>query len=57
MQTYIQGDMVRIKFEVRMAGMLYKIDPKLHHNFVVINKGKKVLYTKLQKLLYGNLKA
>ena len=57
MQTYIQGDTVRIKFEVRMAGMLYTIDTKLHHNFVVVNKGKKVLYTKLQKLLYGNLKA
>ena len=57
MQTYIQGDTVRIKFEVRVAGMLYTIDTKLHHNFVVINKGKKVLYTKLQKLLYSNHEA
>ena len=40
-----------------MDEMLDKIDPKLYHKFLVIEKGSKVLYTDIQKLLYGILKA
>ena len=40
-----------------MAEMLGKMDPNMYCNFGVVEKGKKVLYTYLQKVLYGLLKA
>ena len=43
----------RIKENVVEA--LLKIKPELHRKYVVLNNGKKVLYVKLRKALYGLL--
>ncbi len=36
-----------------LAKLMAKTDPKLYRKFLVDKKGKKVLYLRLQKALYG----
>ena len=43
--------MIGVKFELRVAEMLFKIYPKLYHNVLVIENGKNVLYTDLHKFI------
>jgi hypothetical protein len=40
-----------------MAELLSQVDPDKYQTFMVEEKGKKVLYIKLQKALYGMLQA
>ena len=50
-------EIVHIKFEGEIAELLVKVDPELYTKYVEIEKGKKVIYAKLQKALYGTLQA
>ncbi len=40
-----------------LAKLMAKTDPKLYRKFLVDKKGKKVLYLRLQKVLYGMMKS
>lgn len=58
--AFMQADMdelVHMKLEGEMAELLEKIDPSLYRKYIVIEKGKPVLYVELLKALYGTLKA
>lgn len=57
MQTDLDGEIIHIKFEGRMAELLAMIDPKLYRQHIIIEKGKPVLYAELCKVLYGMLQA
>jgi len=48
---------VHVKLEGKVAKLLAKIDPKAYDNFIHMENGKKVLYVKLRKALYGTLQA
>ncbi len=58
--AFMQADMedeVHMKLEGKMAELMVRVDPKLYRKFVQIERGRKVLYVKLKKALYGTLKA
>ncbi len=40
-----------------LAKLMVKTDPKLYRKYLVDKKGKKVLYLRLQKVLYGMMKS
>jgi hypothetical protein len=46
-----------VKLEGMMAEILAKIDPRLYEKILVTERGKRVMYVKLQKALYGTLTA
>ena len=48
---------VDLKLEGKIAELLAKIDPKAYENFIHMENGKKVMYVKLCKALYGTLQA
>ena len=51
-------DQVLMAMEGRLAELMAVIEPKIHPRFVAKdNDGKKVLYVKLMKALYGLLKS
>jgi hypothetical protein len=56
MQTDME-DTVHMVLEGKMAELLVKIDPKLYHKNLLIEKGKPVMYVQLKKALYGTLQA
>ncbi len=56
MQTNME-DTLHMMLEGKMAELLVKLDPKLYHKYVQVEKGKNILYVKLKKALYGTLKA
>lgn len=45
-----------VKLEGKIAELLETIDPKMYRKYLVIEKGKKVLYEELAKVLYGILR-
>ena len=58
--AFMQADMneiVSMKIEVKMAQLMTKIDPNKYEKYTVMRKGKPVIYVRLLKALYGNLKA
>ena len=59
--AYLHADMdelVIVRFEGKMAEMLVLIDPKIYKPYVQVDRsGKKVLYAKLRKALYGCLRS
>lgn len=58
LQTSMEGEEpVHIRFEGTMAKLLTKINPKLYEKYQIIKDGKPVIYVKLNKALYGTLKA
>eukprot|EP00957_Ditylum_brightwellii_P137536 10485234-Ditylum_brightwellii.AAC.1 len=46
-----------MKIEGSMAELLVKIDPKMYRKHLRTEKGKSILYVRLQKALYGTMKA
>jgi hypothetical protein len=58
--AFMQADMdelVHMKLEGTMAELLIKLEPKLYRKYVLMEKGKPVLYVELKKALYGTLRA
>ena len=58
--AFMQADMdeeVHMKLEGKMVDILHKIDPKLYTQYTCIEKGKKTLYVRLRKALYGTIQA
>ena len=50
--TFMQADMdelVHVKFEGKMVDRLVKLEPKLYCKYVLIKKGKPILYVELKK--------
>lgn len=56
LQTDLQNEKVIVKFEGKMGELLELIDPKMYRKIIIIEKGKKVLYAELSKVLYGILR-
>lgn len=56
LQTELKDEKVVVKFEGKMAELLEMIDPKLYRKHLVVEKGVKVLYAELAKVLYGILR-
>lgn len=57
LQANLGDERVHIKFEGRMAELLAMIEPQLYRQYVVVEKGKPVLYAELKQALYGMLQA
>jgi hypothetical protein len=58
--AFMQADMdevLHMKLEGPLALLLAKVDPELYEKYIEIERGKPVLYVKLQKALYGTLQA
>jgi Reverse transcriptase (RNA-dependent DNA polymerase) len=58
--AFMQADMdetVHMKLEGKMAELLVRIDPTHYQQFVRTENGRVILYVKLNKALYGTLKA
>jgi hypothetical protein len=58
--AFMQTDMVdtvHMVLEGTMVELLVKIDPKLYRKYLLIKKGKPVMYVQLKKALYGTLQA
>ena len=55
MQALID-ELVHVKFDGELIDLICQVDPSLT-KFVAMEKGKRVLYTKLNKALYGTLQA
>ena len=49
-------ELVHVKLEGKMVDLLMKLEPKLYHKYVLIEKGKLILYVELKKALYGTLR-
>ena len=56
-QTEMEGEPVVMKIRGKLAELLVKVAPEVYKNFVVFEKGQKVVYVRLQKALYGMLKS
>ncbi len=50
-------DYVVMKMNGLLAELMVKTDPKIHQKYVTIEKGRQVLYLRLQKALYGMIKS
>ena len=50
-------DIVNMQLDGAMAELLVKVYPKTYSKHLVMENGKKVLYVRLKKALYGTLKA
>jgi hypothetical protein len=48
---------LHLRIEGTMAGMLQRIDPELYGPYLTEERGKPVIYLKLEKALYGTLQA
>jgi hypothetical protein len=48
---------VIMKMNGWLAELMVKTDPKLYRKYVTIEKGRQVLYLRLQKALYGMMKS
>jgi hypothetical protein len=58
--AFMQADIdevVHVRFEVEIAKMLVRMDPKLYLKYVRDENGKAVLYVELLNALYGTLRA
>ena len=55
---FMQADMdelVHVKLEGKMINLLMKLEPKLYWKYILIEKGKPILYVELKKALYSTL--
>ena len=50
-------DYVIMKMVGTLAELMVKTNPKLYHQYVILEKGKSVLYLRLKKALYGTMKS
>ena len=50
-------DYVIMKMNGLLAELMVKTDPKIYRKYVTIEKGRQVLYLRLQKALYGMMKS
>ena len=50
-------DYVIMKMVRMLAELMVKTNPKLYHQYVILEKGKSVLYLRLKKALYGMMKS
>ena len=50
-------EIVHMKMRGKLAEILVQVAPEIYRDYVTIENGKKVLYVKLQKALYGMLKS
>ena len=58
--AFMQADideLVHVRFTGEMVSMLLHIDNDMYNEYVVIEKGEKVMYMELLKALYGTLRA
>jgi hypothetical protein len=58
--AFMQADIdevMHVIFEVEIAKMLVRMDPKLYWKYIRDDNGKAVLYVELLKALYGTLRA
>ena len=58
--AFMQADideLVHVRFTGEMVSMLLNIDNDMYNEYVVIEKGEKVMYMELLKALYGTLRA
>ena len=58
--AFMQANMdkeVHMKLEGKMINILHKIDLELYKRYTCIKKGKKTLYVRLRKALYGTVQA
>jgi hypothetical protein len=55
MQAFID-ELVHVKFDGELINLICKVDPS-PSKFVTMENGKRVLYTKLNKALYGTVQA
>jgi hypothetical protein len=51
------NDYVVMRMNGTLMELMAKIDPKLYRKYLIDEKGKKVLYLRLQKALYGMMKS
>ena len=51
------NDYVIMKMNGSLAELMVKTDPKIYRKYVTIEKGRQVLYLRLQKALYGMMKS
>ena len=56
-QTVHIGKMVHMKICSELVDILVSIDPNTYKHYVTIENGKKVLYVKLLKEIFGTLEA
>ena len=47
-QTDVEGEIVHMKLEGKMAELLTKLDPNLYRKYVTNEKGRTVLYVELK---------
>ena len=52
-----EEDQVIMKLHGELAEILVKLAPEIYRSYIVTERGKKVLYVKLKKALYGLLKS
>ncbi len=50
-------DYVIVKMVGTLAELMVKTNPKMYRQYVVLEKGRSVLYLQLQKALYGMMKS
>ena len=56
-QTDMDGDTVFMKLTGAAADLLVKTAPELYRKYIILEKGKRVLYVEAQKAIYGTLRA
>ncbi|VEU34053.1 unnamed protein product [Pseudo-nitzschia multistriata] len=52
-----EGEDVYIRLDGTMAELLCRVDPKMYRKYLVNRNGKKTLFTKAEKAIYGTLRA
>ena len=52
-----EEETVYMKMRGKLAEILVQVSPEIYRDFIAIENGKKVLYVKLQRALYGMLKS
>ena len=50
-------ELVHVKFTGEMVNMLLQIDSEMYKDYVVVERGERVMYMELLKALYGTLRA
>ena len=57
MQSDMEGDDLHMKLKGKMVEILAKLNPSKYTKYARTINGKKIMYVKLKKALYGTLKA
>eukprot|EP00957_Ditylum_brightwellii_P070496 5356911-Ditylum_brightwellii.AAC.1 len=60
LNAFMRADMdelINMKIKVSMAELLVEIDPKMYSKYLRTERGKLVLYVRLQKVFYVTIKA